>query len=577
MKRKFISGSLALIVALGCMAGCGVEVGPTEKDNISYLYVSTNSGGFGKGFLEVVEAKFEEKYAQTPFAEGKMGVDVVVDQASTNSGGTLINNIANSSTNVFVVEGMYTTNYVAKNYLYDLSELVSSALDDGKTLESKMFNDQKAALKAINDKYYSLPVFAGFNGVTYDKALFADNDLYFADANGFKPYTTSTYTGVAYTGRGFVSAANTKKSPGPDGKYDSYDDGLPSSYEEFFYLLERMSNKSIVPFIWGGGANTHYQNYLFQSLLMCNSSKTELSTNFTFNSGDEEIEIIKSFDSDGNPEYSYEKINDDNGYLITQSSNKYQALKFLQNLFKNSKYYHSDSVSGNLTNAMAQKVYEESSLIGNTPIAMLIEGNYWCNEAAAELKESEQYPNGKNRQFAYMPLPAVENGTINENEGNNIALADCLDYYLVVNNNIAKNKEKKQLAEAFVKMMYSDECLQAMTAEVGVPFALKYEMGESYYNQMSVYEQSVWDIYDFSKDNDAYVTPQSANEIFLSNTARFSFKTTQMLFHTYIDGIEYSVPYQAFSSAGKGASAREYFVGMAVSLNDWSSKYNTKK
>ncbi len=574
MKRKFIGGGLALVVALGCMSGCGVEVAPTEKDNISYLYVSTPSGGFGDEFLNVVAEKFEEKYAETQFADGKTGVDVVVDRSSSNSGGVLLNTIATSSTNVFVVEGMYTTNYVAKNYLYDLSDVVAATLDDGKTIESKMFDDQKTALKAFNDSYYSIPVFAGFNGLTYDKALFADNDLYFADENGFKPYTTSTYTGAAYTGRGFVSPTNTKKSPGPDGKYDSYDDGLPSSYEEFFYMLERMSNKNIVPLIWGGGANTHYQNYLFQSLLMCNSTKTELSANFTFNSGDEEIEIITGFDGNGAPQYSYEKITDDNGYLMTQASNKYQALKFLEKLFENSKYYHSDAVRGILSNAMAQKVYEESSLIGNTPIAMLIEGNYWCNEAASELKESEQYPGGKNRQFAYMPLPGVETGTVEENQGTSIALADCLDYYLVVNNNIAENSEKAQIAEAFVQLMYSDECLQAMTAKVGVPFALKYEMGESYYNSMSVYQQSVWDIYDFSKDNNAYVTPQSANEIFLANTSRFSFKTTQMSFNTYLDGIEYSVPYQAFSSDGKGATAREYFEGMAIPASDWSSKYN---
>ena len=261
---------------------------------------------------------------------------------------------------------------------------------------------------------------------------------------------------------------------------------------------------------------------------------------------------------------------------MSQSSSKYQALKFLQKLFSNSKYIHSEATSGNLTNAMAQKVYEESSLIGNTPIAMLIEGNYWVNEAAAELQESEKYPGGKNRQFAYMPLPGIETGTVEENKGNSIALADCLDYYLVVNNNIKGNREKEDLVEAFIKMMYSDECLQAMTATVGVPFALKYEMEDSYYNSMSSYQQSTWDIYDFSKDNDSYVTPQSANAIFISNTSKFAFKTTQFFFNTYLDGIEYSLPYQAFSSAGKGATARQYFEGMAISLNDWNSKYNKK-
>ena len=64
MKRRFISGSLALVVALGCMSGCGVETEPTEKNSISYLYVTTPAGGFGKEYLEIVEKKFEEKYAK---------------------------------------------------------------------------------------------------------------------------------------------------------------------------------------------------------------------------------------------------------------------------------------------------------------------------------------------------------------------------------------------------------------------------------------------------------------------------------------------------------------------------------
>ena len=41
--------------------------------------------------------------------------------------------------------------------------------------------------------------------------------------------------------RKFIINNNTKKSCGPNGEYGDYDDGLPSSYQEFYKLLEKMN------------------------------------------------------------------------------------------------------------------------------------------------------------------------------------------------------------------------------------------------------------------------------------------------------------------------------------------------
>ena len=181
--------------------------------------------------------------------------------------------IKSSNHDIHVLEGLNYYDYLENQTILDITDWVKAPLSDGKTIESKMYDDQKAALSASEGKYYSLPTFSGFTGFTYDARLLRENNLYFADSVefgsasndsvGVYPFEISSYTGTTYTGRGFVPNANAKKSCGPDGQYDTYDDGLPSSYEEFFYLLDQMLSISpkITPFI---GLNGHYYNYIFE-------------------------------------------------------------------------------------------------------------------------------------------------------------------------------------------------------------------------------------------------------------------------------------------------------------------------
>ena len=171
-----------------------------------------------------------------------------------------------------------------------------------------------------------------------------------------------------------------------------------------------------------------------------------------------------------------------------------------------------------------------------------------------------------------MPLPGVEFGTINENKGSSIALCDSMYYYMIVNNNIKNDAEKVSLAKAFVEFFYRDSSLQTVTTTSGVPCALKYELKPEQYEAMDNYPQSLWDVYDFSKDNNNYATALSANSVFLKNTSKFSFKTTGDFFNSRITDIERSVPYQAFWY--NNATAETYFTGMKITQNNWSSTYN---
>ena len=300
-------------------------------------------------------------------------------------------------------------------------------------------------------------------------------------------------------------------------------------------------------------------------------------TNFSFDSNGNTVKVVTEFDG-SQPTISEQVITEANGYLTKQQYSNYLALKFLHCLFTNEQYYM-DKMGYNpdtLSNLEAQKVFEESKFNSangfGKRVAMLIEGDYWYNEAQGELIESAgKFEGADNRKFARMPMPSKETGTVNEGEGKVAVSADRFYFYLLANNNIKGNTEKEKLVQEFVKFMYSDAQLQSMTIDTGMPIALKYDITDTQYQGLDNYKKGLWDAYKYSKDNDNYVTPMSDSRIFLNNTDIFSFKTSLKMFASFVAGIERTTPYSAFTQYN--ISAKDYFEGMWIGNSDWSAKY----
>lgn len=570
----------ATIAATGCG---GIKKDEPEREDISYLYVSTRDAGLGDSWLISMASRFEEKYKDVSFEEGKKGVIVETEANRSLSGTGLLGTIESSTYNVFMIENMNYVDYMANNLLYDLSDTVTKELDDGSgTILSKMGNAQKEFLTGYNGNYYALPWFSCFNGVTYNAGLFAERELYFAAENGLKPFTTSVYTGEAYTGRGFISAANPTKSCGPDGISGTFDDGLPSSYEEFFYLLEYMTDiKGVDPFVYTG-ASEHYLNYMFQSLVLNWAGAKQVEYSLAFDSGDDKVRIITSFDSNDNPIVEEVQLTEDNGYLASQLEAKYYATKFMMKLFDNeSDYFYSRSTNSTFTNLDAQTIFINSNLNSKySPIGMMIEGNYWYQEANSALTalENKYGERGTNLNLRFMPLPAQETGTVEDGKGKTAVVGDGLKYYMVVNGNIKSDPVKCELAELFVQFCYEDASLQDTTLVSSVPIAVDYELETEQYNSACNYAQSVWDIYTNAIENDAFCNTVSGSKIFMANWPSFGIHTNSTTFKSTIAYDTYSITYGNPRAALKeGVTAKEYFLGLGISESTWNSNYNIYK
>ncbi|MBR0189934.1 MAG: extracellular solute-binding protein [Clostridia bacterium] len=580
--KKIGKFTLATFLA-GCLclnAACGGRVVEHEKDpTISYLYVDTYEGGVGKEWLEILAREFEERNKDAHYAEGKTGVRVEVDGNKQNLGSELRSTIKSSSINISFVEKMYYPQYVAGNLLLDLTDVVDDELSDGSgTIASKIYSETDAYLKAYGGRYYAVPWLSGFNGVMYDAGLFEDKLLYFADSDGLilPKLETSSYTGSTYRGLGTIKSRTAKKSCGPDGVYDTFDDGLPSTSEEFFYLLDFMLEKGIDPFIYTG-ASPHYLNYLFQTLIMSFSEPTESASMFTFDSGEDAISIVK-FDNSGEPYTESVRITSENGYMTRQTAGRYRAIKFLGRLFSNPSYFYPNSHSKSFSNLNAQNYFIESNLdTGVKPVGMMIEGNYWYNEAADGLEDSVLYygESAKNRRFAYMPMPIKETGTVKKGQGKSVSLADGLYYYVCVNNNIKDDDETRNLAIDFLKFCFEENSLRAFTKTTGIPLAVKYSMDDvgstENYDSMCNYYKSLWDVYSQAQAGGTYISNVSASPIFLSNIGTFAFTTDSSFFSTEKNTIRYANPREAFNA---GLTVKEFFIGMSISETVWQNSYN---
>lgn len=228
--KKIVSVALASIIGtsfVSICAGCS-KSGPKIDSSKTQLYVSNYNGGQGTAWLDAENStddligRFEEAYKDVSFEEGKTGVQVLVVPTKT-KGNTLISQMNGMGEEIFFQEDVpYGTAADAGKFL-DITDVVNSvqAQDNVSISETRLEN------LAVGGKYYAIPHYEIYDGITYDVDLFEDELLYFADErdNG---------------NDGFLITKNDVRSKGPDGDYDTWDDGLPASVDEFFKLCDHI-------------------------------------------------------------------------------------------------------------------------------------------------------------------------------------------------------------------------------------------------------------------------------------------------------------------------------------------------
>lgn len=542
------------LVACGSKDG-GNAAGEQVDNNKTQLYVFNFAGGFGAEWLAKAKDRFEELHKDDVYEEGKKGVQIVINN-SKSSADSIMSQIEYNVDEVYFTELAYYYSLKEAGVLGDITEAVNMDLSEygdeaGSTILSKMSDEQKA-FYGIEENgethYYGIPHYAGYTSIVYNVDLFEEEKYYFADG----------VTDAEYLEDYFIVKSSDKKSAGPDGEYGTDDDGLPATFEEFYLLCDYIAERGQTPLSWRGAS---YDDYLRKFMLSVEANvdgKEQTSLAYSMNG------TATTLGSLSNNAFTLEgakEITAANGYEMYRSEGKYQALNFMNKLVTTDKYHSELAFNSGYSHMNAQEdfLYAGQDNGETEPIAMLIDGIWWENEAQVtfdSMKDSlgDEFAK-ENRKFAIMPLPKASAEDVGKN-----TLLDSLYSLCFMKENI--EDWKKPLALEFIAFVNSDESLVEFTQTTNTPKDLNYEMTEEEMSSMTYFGRSVMKL----KAQSDIVYPYSSEAIYINQSSMFN---ADKVWDSVVNGVSYSGPASAFVE--DGVSVEDYFNGMtSTQKNKWN-------
>lgn len=558
MKKLWIKLSAVVLAAMLCVPLTACSVTPDEfaekiDSTRTQLFVYNFNGGFGSDWIAAVKRDYEELHKDDVYEEGKKGVQIFVNpqksDISTISGSVLVNR-----DEIYFTEYAYYHTLRAQGIMGDITQAVTTDIGyndpAGTTIESKLSAEQKAYYgmqESDGTHYYAIPHYSGYSGLIYNVDLFDEKGFYFID----EP------TGTALEDY-FIYNADDKKSAGPDGEYDTADDGLPATYDEFFMLLEYIHGGGVTPITWNGANARHYLNHFLQALVADYEGLDQMMLNYSLD-GTQATDLGKISGGQFVLDETPTAITPTNGYETARQAGKYYAIKFLQKLVTNDNYHHNLAFNGGYSHMDAQNDFLYGGLDGGytNPIAMLCDGIWWESEATQTFAnmalDNADHAKDK-RNFAFLPLPKAAG-----KENTETTLYDHIYSLCFMKANIAD--WKKPLAYDFIKFVNSRDNLVKFTQITNTPKALAYEMTAAEKAKLTNFGRSVVEM----KDNAKIVYPYSTNTTYVNNQA--SFVTHSSYFSSTSVGERQWVGNTLYKD---GVTAENYFSGMyTYRKNNW--------
>jgi len=550
MMKKLLKATclmLCLVMATGLFGACGGGGDPTPpvNENMTQLYINHYNGGFGDAWLEKAIADFQEEYKDFSFEEGKTGIQIW-PSAGKISGKGLMDQVKYLQDHVFISESIAYHDYVSSGVMLDITDVLTDNLSDfgeNKTIESKLLDEQKAFMNKGTDTqpaYYAIPHYFGTNGIAYDVELFDSYRLFFDQSGNMTK--KSTDSGL---------------SLGGDGKAGTPDDGLPATYEEFFKLCNRLKKQlGVIPIIWSGQYQ-FYSNYMLSALAAEANGKEGHMLTQTFSGVSKRN--VKSFTDTGIVTEEKNISAKEDKYLVYNQSGYYYALKFFKEIIDN-QYYDDNSFIGGFSHTDTQDQFimsnRESSM---DPIAMIIEGNWWENEADSTFNTMENtYPNSSRteRQFGFMPIPKPTQEYVGENH----TMLECNISYMFINSNISDSM--KLAAKMFLKYINTDAKLREFSVISNTPKSLEYELTADDLAKMSPYGRSVNEFK--SHENTDVIYQCSTNPVYIANMS------TLFNLESVFKWGQYSYATTAFYN-NPALTLSSFYQGY---INNWQSKFS---
>lgn len=532
---------LLILAATSLLASCGKTNNPEKSDDVNsdgktVLLVGTYDGGLKTKWLEDLKKGFEEKYKDSHFEEGKTGVYVRILSSRSYNGTTLLS--GSLQQDVYFTEDVNYYDHVNKGNFLNITDAVKGNLtefNEDKTIESKLTDEMKSFLTSKDGNYYALPFYDGLYGFIYDYDLFEDKNLFFDSSSNF------------------LTSKAGKKSSGPNGIEGDYDDGLPSTYDEFYKLMNRVNSLGMNP-ICHPGSNSGGLAYVPRTLSSFWSDFEGLK-NFGVNySLDGTVPLVSSI-NENEVTTTPTKIDSSNGYLLQKQQGKLEALRFLKTIVPFMKR------NGD-TQTQAQTKFIRNYAQGSDQYALLIDGAWWENEADTIFSNTETaFGLGrKDKRFGFLPIPKANKEKIGEkstllSQNNSFAF-------------ISSKTKYPELAKLFLEYAHTDVNLSAFTSSLSVTRALNYDLTEEDKTKATFYAKNLIEL----KKNSNVFFPVSSNPKVINNSSTFNLENWSWT--SVINGKTYNNPYSVFTdSTSSSTTAEQYFDGLsnAVTKSTWDA------
>lgn len=511
------------------MTGCvGHKHGGDDDDEDptkANITVATLDKGIGTAWLENAAREFEELYKDaTNFQEGRVGVKVLV-KGSTQYDGSYIET-ANLNHDIYFTEGISYRQLSREGKFLDLTDLMTTPLTgygENKTILSKIDETYREYLD-MDGKYYGIPFYDSFYGMVYDLNLWNEEKLY-----------------IAKNGQ-FVNKSG-DLSLGTDNVAGTLDDGLPATYEEFGKLFNKLLDKGIIPFIASERGIEYTANYLynvFADYEGVDNMKLNLTLNGTAN------DLIDTVNNDGT--YTLKPataITNDNGYELQRQRGRYETLKFFNDVIVSSPDNYNKKLEA--SHISAQTSFINGKELGK-PIAMIIEGSWWENEARSSLTTfKETY--GYRSDYAIMPIPFANAEKAAECGYKHTCLSLSKSFGIV-----SKSTDNEALALEFLKFLHTDKMLSKFTKDTSITRPLNYDITPEDQASLTNYAKSLIDL----KKNSNVFYPYSSNQLQIDNAIYFT--AFNWTWNTQINGQNYRHPWMYFTTVSN-PSPKAYFDG----------------
>ncbi|MBD5132350.1 MAG: extracellular solute-binding protein [Clostridiales bacterium] len=518
--KKLVSTLCAIAVCCsvcGAAVGCGnpfVEEEEQADTTKVQLYVGNFNQGFGKKWLEDAAARFcELKKDETGYAEGKTGVQIIIDDVSI--GDSLIGSVGNERSEIIFNESMDYYSWIKRGNVRDITEIVTGDLGDfgeaDNTIYDKMYPSAQSFYRYTDDKFYGIPFYESTFGIIYDRDVFENNNLYM-DKNG--RFTLSSQT-------------DSNASSGPDGDAaTTIDNGLPATFSEFYALCDEMKRKGLQPFTWTG-RNDNYISRFIQSMSMYLDGYENSRIHFDLQGT--ATKLVDRIENGVAILKEPTEISQSDAYKMYESAGKYYTLEFLNNILSRNYDYSAKrgNTAYNHTNAQDDFVTNNTKRHKNSlgkDIAMLIDGTWFLNEAAGtftDLSKTEPNASASIRQFGLMPLPHPDDWGPQK-----FTYVDTNQTLCCVTKNADESKMK--LISDFIKFLHTDAELEAFTKSTSTLRAFKYIDGmDTSGDGFTPYAKQLIELKKFIGSDVIY--PISDNAVFANNTNKLFFSHEEFL------------------------------------------------